>query len=578
MIATFYTDVVLGNDKPAYVSAYYTANQNGVQQKMLNVTRVGVLDSDNDGIPDYLEKVLGTDPHKLDTNGDEKADGIKDVEGYNGHEMKGLKEEPDNAGVMKYPGTDPTVATPHLPENKIKLEKGYVIKCKTIPYKKVVRGEITGNWKTYGSTVADENGNYSLEIGKILVRTGNTLNKYENNISFKDVEKRIPNYDNVRGFNTNGVDVKLQIWSDGNDNNQRYSDHEIVTIDPNMKDDQYYKSIIKDSEKIFVKDSDKDNLSEDQKNAIVENIKAKNHFAQNAGQSGSDVKSININQSGEAVLAYADGTNSAKFTKDKTVLTYKGPEIQAVNNISSLTTDEKDNVKTAIIKANPNLSLTQKIINVNTDGSVKIDYTNTKGLEFTQAQTVKVDKSELDLAKELAKKNLNNLKNITPEQKVLLEQKIDSANSLDDVDAAERTSQAIDEAIKVINDLPKLPEEKKKDYIESLFKGLSDDEIKNIEGSATTENNTIIELENSKTTGKAAVNEEVRLATEKAIEDAKNLLDGKNNQLTEAPALSPKVEVKNPSNLTNEKNRRLQMQLKKRIQMLKIQLQEMTEV
>src|SRR5438270_974409 len=72
----------------------------GVQREVAAPqTRTALRDSDHDGLPDAVERRLGTDPHNADTDGDGIPDGQEDLDGLNTHNDVDATPDRDHRGA-----------------------------------------------------------------------------------------------------------------------------------------------------------------------------------------------------------------------------------------------------------------------------------------------------------------------------------------------------------------------------------------------------------------------------------------------------------------------------------------------
>ncbi|MBK0348342.1 YSIRK-type signal peptide-containing protein, partial [Aerococcaceae bacterium zg-ZJ1578] len=166
--------------------------------------------------------------------------------------------------------------------------------------------------------------------------------------------------------------------------------------------------------------ADLDNLTQPEKDAVKQAVKDKNPDLTD--------DQITVANNGEVTVTYPD--NSTNVLKpDKTVvkkaedttpaeqkdadkLPFNNPELTLVDNPAELTEDEKNEVKDAIIKANPELNLTPDKIKVDPDGKVTITYPDNSEKEIPGDKTV-VKKPDTSVADQSDAQN-NPLSNPVP--------------------------------------------------------------------------------------------------------------------------------------------------------------------
>jgi len=136
-----------------------------------------MIDGDMDGLPDDLEKRLGTDPAKADTDGDGYSDGEEVKNGYNplGDRELGDKISPIDEAILQ----NKTLGHPKVEgeetENiaikniaNLESERGYILSGKSEP-NSVVTLYIYSDLPLVITTKTDEYGNWRYELNKPLV-------------------------------------------------------------------------------------------------------------------------------------------------------------------------------------------------------------------------------------------------------------------------------------------------------------------------------------------------------------------------------------------------------------------------
>ena len=278
-----------------------------------------------------------------------------------------------------------------------------------------------------------------------------------------------------------------------------------------------------------------------------------------------------------------EGTDAAKSPLND-------PEKVKVNNIANLSDDEKEAVKAAVKKANPNLTDTQ--ISVDNTGKVTVTYSDKSQNELLASKTVEAKteaEKALDKAKEKAKADLTEAankekaeidadKNLTDQQKtdkkaevdkVKKEQeaKIDGAQTTDEVaKATEAGKKVIDAVHQTELDKAKEKAKAKAEVLEEAQKRIN--EIKNNKDVSDEEKQKAID----------AINK----AKDKAIEDinkgqSKDEIDAaKDNGIKKINEVQPegsiaskfepkvpenKVEVKNPTKLSDEEREKVRQNI-----------------
>ena len=229
-----------GNEKVhrTFVAGHYKGNYRSYlyQGTQFKYVETPEKDSDGDGLTDRFELGIGSCPFPKDSAEynetpnckgvadptDTDGDGVPD-----GKEVKSQTPKLHDSG-FKIEGTDPTVA-PQKPSNPSDPtgHKGEKVTGKTRPYETVELYDLSTG-AVIASTIADENGNYTLEPGRILSRTDGTdgkpksFNKYGNNIQFATKEDEAARKPVMMDGGTPVPDgenhlVAVRVWSDGMD-------------------------------------------------------------------------------------------------------------------------------------------------------------------------------------------------------------------------------------------------------------------------------------------------------------------------------------------------------------------------
>ena len=229
-----------GNEKVhrTFVAGHYKGNistslYEGTQFKYVETPE---KDSDGDGLTDRFELGIGTCPFPKDSaeyNETPNCKGVADPTDTDGDGVPDGKEVKSQTPHLydtgfKIEGTDPTVA-PQKPSNPSDPtgHKGEKVTGKTRPYETVELYDLSTG-AVIASTIADENGNYTLEPGRILSRTDGTggkpksFNKYGNNIQFASEEDEAARKPVMMDGGTPVPDgenhlVAVRVWSDGMD-------------------------------------------------------------------------------------------------------------------------------------------------------------------------------------------------------------------------------------------------------------------------------------------------------------------------------------------------------------------------
>ena len=304
-----------------------------------------------------------------------------------------------------------------------------------------------------------------------------------------------------------------------------------------------------------------------------------------AEKDGKKIVPVTVTRGGveKTVEVPVEGTDAAKSPLND-------PEKVKVNNIANLSDDEKEAVKAAVKKANPNLTDTQ--ISVDNTGKVTVTYSDKSQNELLASKTVEAKteaEKALDKAKEKAKADLTEAankekaeidadKNLTDQQKtdkkaevdkVKKEQeaKIDGAQTTDEVaKATEAGKKVIDAVHQTELDKAKEKEKAKAEVLEEAQKRIN--EIKNNKDVSDEEKQKAID----------AINK----AKDKAIEDinkgqSKDEIDAaKDNGIKKINEVQPegsiaskfepkvpenKVEVKNPTKLSDEEREKVRQNI-----------------
>ena len=463
-------------------------------------------DTDDDGLPDLFEmQELKTDYTNVDTDGDGRADGTKAVGGLTEHELENPVNIVKTASGDKLAGTDPTVATPREPYKKVEMREGYQFSGKTQPYKTVAFVTEKG---TLGEAVADENGDYTITIGTFIQRGG--INEYGNNMKLKDPAKRIP-WTETRRIDLSGKAGTIEIWSDGLDRKPLYSLPEKVSFLTNASDAQYYKTAMKDPNKVLVKETE---LTAEEIQAVKAAVIKANPFL-SGGPDGADVKSMDIDNKGNVKVAFGDGSEiNPAFKADKTTVKFNMPVKTDVSNPNSLTEQEIAKIREAIKTANADLKLTDEMVKVNPNSTAEITYPDSPVIKLMQGELVK---SPLDGERDKAIEEINNHKNLNPTQKESAIEAVEGAGTSEEINTAKTNAQTLDnsmgalkeEANKSLNIKKSkayntAPEEEKKAY---------DDALKDA-----------LEIISGDNTANANSNNEQVLTAKKKLEDAENAL------------------------------------------------------
>ena len=247
-----------------FVAANYKSYDDAKVRQQVDIALPSAVlnDTDSDGLNDYYETLLGTLKDNNNTDSDDWNDKEEfsthsklemPVQGLNrisnnaakGHLIKDLVFEAgtwvpkvlDNTkskGMSKIYGEDPAVGklSYEINENdktadgKLKYALGSLIKGKTAPYATVALYPTDGgqnrDLNPLAETVADKNGNFTLTLGRALKRKTDSLNKWGNDIDFKNDDSRIPQYDiwseqNFKQIKNNRTTAKIFVTSEGSD-------------------------------------------------------------------------------------------------------------------------------------------------------------------------------------------------------------------------------------------------------------------------------------------------------------------------------------------------------------------------
>ena len=304
-----------------------------------------------------------------------------------------------------------------------------------------------------------------------------------------------------------------------------------------------------------------------------------------AEKDGKKIVPVTVTRGGveKTVEVPVEGTDAAKSPLND-------PEKVKVNNIANLSDDEKEAVKAAVKKANPNLTDTQ--ISVDNTGKVTVTYSDKSQNELLASKTVEAKteaEKALDKAKEKAKADLTEAankekaeidadKNLTDQQKtdkkaevdkVKKEQeaKIDGAQTTDEVAKATEVGKKVIDAVHQTElDKAKEKAKAKAEVLEEAQKRIN--EIKNNKDVSDEEKQKAID----------AINK----AKDKAIEDinkgqSKDEIDAaKDNGIKKINEVQPegsiaskfepkvpenKVEVKNPTKLSDEEREKVRQNI-----------------
>ncbi|HTK59894.1 MAG TPA: Ig-like domain-containing protein [Candidatus Baltobacteraceae bacterium] len=164
-----------GKDPDAFVRVLGVANASDASSPALLI-----LDTDGDGLPDDVERRLGTDPAAADTDGDGFKDGMEVRNGYNplgpgplGTPMRGVEkamlegralEEPRGAGQPVDPGF--TIAAAEAPETDAG-EKAIRLSGVAAP-NSIVTIFVYSYLPIVVTTTTDANGNWTYDFGSKL--------------------------------------------------------------------------------------------------------------------------------------------------------------------------------------------------------------------------------------------------------------------------------------------------------------------------------------------------------------------------------------------------------------------------
>lgn len=169
-------------------------------------TSFEIRDTDGDGLIDDFEQYIETDPRKQDTDGDGKLDG---------EEVQSARSTYVDR-QLKYVGTDPLTPIPDYPNEKIEpSRKTYTGKIAYGPRTVALWRYPKGSKQGYpiAETVSDENGNYTLEIGKLFERAGDNLIK--GHPSPEEARRNLTAKPAGPTDFQEGDEVQLEIWTDG---------------------------------------------------------------------------------------------------------------------------------------------------------------------------------------------------------------------------------------------------------------------------------------------------------------------------------------------------------------------------
>ena len=180
-------------------------------------------------------------------------------------------------------------------------------------------------------------------------------------------------------------------------------------------------------------------LSEKEKEAVKEAVKKSNPNLPEGA-------TIEVSDDGSVTIKDKTGKEIGKISSDKTVkqkenkLEIKIPESIKVKNKDSLSNEDKQAIKDAIKKANPELNLTDEDIIVADDGSVKVKKNGKEASIsadklniFSKGEAEVHDKSELKIADLVEPKASKKIKvkdknNLTNEEKEKIQKSIKEAN------------------------------------------------------------------------------------------------------------------------------------------------------
>ena len=180
-------------------------------------------------------------------------------------------------------------------------------------------------------------------------------------------------------------------------------------------------------------------LSEKEKEAVKEAVKKSNPNLPEGA-------TIEVSDDGSVTIKDKTGKEIGKISPDKTVkqkenkLEIKIPESIKVKNKDSLSNEDKQAIKDAIKKANPELNLTDEDIIVADDGSVKVKKNGKEASIsadklniFSKGEAEVHDKSELKIADLVEPKASKKIKvkdknNLTNEEKEKIQKSIKEAN------------------------------------------------------------------------------------------------------------------------------------------------------
>lgn len=186
-----------------------TANESIILDEEDNLIQTApivlAIDSDMDGLPDDLEKRLGTDPNKADTDGDGFSDGEEVKNGYNplgDGELEKIKISPIDEAILQnkslgHPKTEGEETGNLVIENIANIEnkqtgvaEGYILSGKSEP-NSVIALYVYSDLPLVITTKTDKYGNWQYELSESLTEgehevyvtindnTGKVINKSE---------------------------------------------------------------------------------------------------------------------------------------------------------------------------------------------------------------------------------------------------------------------------------------------------------------------------------------------------------------------------------------------------------------
>ena len=188
------------------------------------------------------------------------------------------------------------------------------------------------------------------------------------------------------------------------------------------------------AEKITLKDPDitgvvdLNKLTPEEKTKVSDAIKAKNPDLPTDAE-------ITVSDNGTATVTYKDGS-STTFTPDKTVrklkdnekITLKDPELTGVVDVNKLTDPEREQVKKAVEKENPNLP-EGTTITVSENGTVTVTFPDQSTTTITPDKTVRQLKdNEKITLKDPELTGVVDLTNVTDPEREQVKDKVKKAN------------------------------------------------------------------------------------------------------------------------------------------------------